>query len=228
MIHKKIILLALSVICSIFHVTLIAEIKIVCTAALIDEKYEMRKNEYITCMNILAQYGFTNPYIIEAIKQSGPTFLDDLSTNVFYSTVHDFKINIENKGINEARTMLQGFEHFNFDPEDMIIKVTGRYHFLSDDFFKLVKNNPDVDIFVRQSTDTPNWIPGACIAMRCKYFKEMLSSMDYDNMLYHSIYIEREVDKYVKKQCLNKDVKVVYVDKFNLKCYVYYGKLEYH
>ena len=96
----------------------LSQLRIVCTAALLQDKFEMRKNEYIKCFQILAMYGYKNPYIIEALKGKGPTFLDRYSSNVFYSKAHDFNVkDIRNKGINEARTLLDGFKHFNFHPK---------------------------------------------------------------------------------------------------------------
>ncbi len=51
-----------------------SEVKIICTAALIDNDYEKRKQEYITCLETLKNYGHNNPFIIESIKTSSPIF----------------------------------------------------------------------------------------------------------------------------------------------------------
>src|SRR5256885_4787014 len=44
--------------------------------------------------------------------------------------------------------------HFNFDPNDMILKLTGRYQPISDYFFKLVENNPQYDAIVKVNGDS--------------------------------------------------------------------------
>lgn len=203
--------------CIICHYNLsLSTLRIVCTAALIDDKFDMRKTEYIKCFKALANYGYTNPYIIEAIKGQGPTFLDNYSTNVFYSQAHDFTIkDIRNKGINEARTMLDGFNHFKFHPNDMLLKLTGRYHLKSDKFIQLIRKNPHVDIFVKL-IHNKTWPITGCFAMRYRYFKDMLETLDYKHMEANFIYLEAKVMDYINKLLETPSVKIMFVKKLDL------------
>jgi len=128
-----------------------AEMRIILTAALTDNHFEFRKNQYIESLNILADYGYQNPYIVEAIKKVGPTFLDDYSTNVFYATCNN--PSSINHGANEARTLLEALEHFQFADDDIILKLTGRYQLLSDRLLRIIKKNQNnFDAFISDYT----------------------------------------------------------------------------
>jgi hypothetical protein len=198
----------------------LSELRIVCTAALLDDKFEMRKNEYVQCLTILANYGYKNVYVVEALKGSGPTFLDDYSTNVFYSKAHDFSIkDMRNKGINEARTLLDGFNHFNFHPDDMVLKITGRYHLKSDKILRLINENPDVDAFVRLIHDG-TWPITGCFALRYRYFKDLLEHLDYKHMEENHIYIEHKVMDYLNAMKKEGTGKIMIIDELDLSANV--------
>ena len=49
-----------------------SQLRVVCTAALLNKDYKSRKKEYIQCMKSLSKFGIRNPYIIEAIKGTRP------------------------------------------------------------------------------------------------------------------------------------------------------------
>lgn len=149
------------------------KIKIVCTAAILENNHKERMAEYIKSMKIISQFGY-EPYIIEACK-SGPTFLDEYSNFVYYPNVNNPSLG---KGFNEALSMLKGCEYFEFDDDDWIIKLTGRYYFADDYFVRLVEDNTDADAIVRTwSKEVPGQkgsIFTGCFAMKYKYLKEML------------------------------------------------------
>lgn len=174
------------------------KIRIVLSAALTDAHYEFRKQQYIEAFNTLEKYGYKDVYVVEALKQQGPTFLDTYTKNVFYSSVNDPKF--KNNGINEARTLLEGIYHFNFGPDDMIIKLTGRYRLLSSYFLQLVHDNPDYDVFIKFFERNEPCAMTFCFAMRCKFFQEMYEQMDYDAMESQWIVAEYEVAKYIVRK----------------------------
>lgn len=198
------------------------ELRIVCTAALLDHQFDMRKKEYIKSLNTLANYGFKeNVYVVEAIKGVGPTFLDQHSKNVFYSKAHDFNVkDIRNKGINEARTLLDGLDYFNFHPNDMILKLTGRYRLKSNKFIKLIKQNPDVDIFVKV-IHNGDWPITGCFAMRYRYMRDLLENLDYRYMEENFVYIEHKVMEYINKMFKNKTAKIMFVENLDLSANIF-------
>lgn len=207
---------ALVICASLIINTLYCQVRIVLSAALTDPYFDLRKDQYIKSFNILDQLGYKDFYIIEAVKKQGPTFLDNYSKNVFYSSMNNPKF--RNHGINEAMTLYEGVCHFNFAPEDMIIKFTGRYHLLTDSFIKLVENNLDYDAIVRFDVGrNKSRICSGGFAMKCKYFKEMCEKMDCAKMENKLIILEVEMGNYLKSKQNAENFKVLYVDKIDIK-----------
>ncbi|MGC2310533.1 MAG: hypothetical protein WA432_02870 [Candidatus Babeliaceae bacterium] len=196
----------------IYMIPSLARIRMLLSAALADAHFEFRKAQYIKSLTLLKDYGYNNVYIVEALKKHGPTFLDDYSKHVFYSTVNN--PHLRNNGINEARTLLEGTYYFKFNPEDMIIKLTGRHHFISDSFVQLVKNNFNYDALVKVDAKGDVYTVG--FAMRCKYFREMYEQMDYDAMECYRINLEHEVGNYIKRKVQKGNFNVLYVDKLDI------------
>lgn len=197
-----------------------AQIRIVLSSALTEAHYEFRKNQYITSFSKLIKYGYPEFYVVEACAKNGPTFLDAYSKNVFYATCND--ANCYNQGVNESRTILEALKYFNFDPEDMIIKLTGRHCLLSDYFIKLVEANLDHDAFVKICNDLmPCWadgmVPTMCFAMKNKYLQELYESIDYAKMKQQSIAIEWLVADFLNKKSHNGDFKIFIVDRLDIE-----------
>lgn len=197
--------------------TALTQIRIVMSVALTDAYFEFRKKQYIESFEKLSEYGIVDVYVVEALKKKGPTFLDDYTKNAFYSSAND--PSVKNNGINEARTLLEGFYHFDFDQDDKIIKLTGRYQLISDCLIKLVEDNPEYDAFVKVNSAGNVFTLG--FAMRCKYFKEMYEQIDYHAMEANWINIEEEVGKYIKKKLNEGNFKVLYIDKLGIKANLY-------
>lgn len=194
--------------------------RLLLTAALAEPHYEFRKMQYIEALNALVQYGYTDLYIVEALKKKGPTFLDDYSTNVFYATSND--PSIQNQGINESKTILEALYYYSFYSDDMIIKLTGRHCLISDYFLKLVENNPTYDAFVKISEGLmPAWadgmVPTMCFAMKYKYLKEMYEQIDYDAMLQYNYPIEWMVANYIERKRDEGSFKIYFVDKIDIR-----------
>jgi len=189
------------------------DLKIVCSAAIIENDYEKRKEEYIKGLSLVKHYGY-EPYVIEACKKCGPTFLDDyvLSDRIFYSSVHNSAL--KNKGVNEAMTMLEGLNYFAFNDDDMIIKVTARYYLVSDYFIKLVENNPTYDVFVLIAEN--GYAITGCFAMRYKYFKNMLETLDLTSLEKEFRCLEADVANYIRKIENKRNARVMKVKKLDL------------
>ena len=194
-----------------------AVVRIVCSAALTDNFFEFRKKQYICSFEKIIELGYPAFYVVEAIRKKGPTFLENYSKHIFYATVNN--PNLRNNGINEAKTLLEGCRHFNFEPDDMIVKLTGRHSFISDYLIKLVENNPDIDAFVKANEDGNIWTVG--FAMRYKHFKEMFETIDYDFIERNMIPLEYKVGDYIKKKKKENNFKVFYLDKLDIKAELY-------
>jgi len=197
------------------------EMRLILTSALTDSFFEVRKEQYLEAFRILRSLGYNDFYIIEGFRNAGPSFLDEHSKNVFYSTAQDLTLASRLNGINEAKTCLQGVNYFDFDPDDMIVKLTGRYHLVNDSFFKTVQNNiNNYDAIVKINPGNGN-IYTLCFAMKCKYYKEMYETLDYHAMQYQQIDLETQVGNYVKRKIAEGNFKILYVDKLDVKAILY-------
>lgn len=188
------------------------QIKFLYTSALIPYKFEERKGEYIQCLKILEKYGYKDrTYVVESGPYTPLSFFDDYCDHVFYANTND--TSFINKGVNEGKASLAAFDYYDFDDEDMIIKITGRYLFNDDRFVRLVEDHPEVDAF--GSPHPKLGIVTGCFAMRSKYYKQMLRALDFNEMELKAIDIEREMEKFLKKM-VAENANVVYLDKIGI------------
>jgi len=192
-------------------------VRVVCTAALTDAYFEFRKQQYIESFGILNNYGINDLYIIEALKKSGPTFLEEYSSNVFYATVNN--IRFINNGANEAATFREGLEYFKFDDDDMIIKFTGRHQLTSDYLLRLVEDNPDYDAFVRMNSE--GHVYALCFAMRFKYLKEMYDYIDFNDIGLSNRPIEHDMGSFIKLKLKDNRFKIFYFQRFYIKANIF-------
>lgn len=192
-----------------------AEPIVLFSAALIPEHFQERKSEYIYSLEILKMLGY-EPYIVEAILPDGPTFLDQYSSRVFYSNVNDARL--KNKGVNEARSLLAAFAHYDFDDDAIIIKLTGRYYFESKYFFDQISTQPLCDAFVVQD-NYGNTITGCC-ALRCRYFKAFLKQLDLVFLEKRMVNIERELTLYLERMKV-QGIQVNYLSKLDVVARIY-------
>ena len=214
--RNKTLLLAFIACC--IPITSYAKVRVYLSAALTDDHHEFRKEQYIKSFNILAEYGYgyDDIYVVESLKKQGPTFLENYSKHVFYSTVNN--PSAKDNGVNEANTMLEGSYYFDFDPEDMIIKLTGRHHFISDDFLRLVENNTDYDAIVKILPHAPI-MHCICFAMKCKHFQEMFKTMDYNPRSW--VNLETATRKYIDRKVKQGNFKVLFIDKLGIKAVLF-------
>lgn len=203
-----------------------ADVKILYTSALIPYKFEERKEEYIKCLQILDSFGYKDKtYIAESGPYNSFSFFDKYCDHVLYANTND--ITLRNKGVNEVKATLAAFKYFNFDENDMLMKLTGRYFFNNDHFLSLVENNPDVDAwfaprypgkqhaFRPEIGRFPCGITTGCMAIRAKYYKKMLEEMNLEEMERHYIDVEIVVEHFANKM-IQEGAKVVFLEKIGL------------
>jgi len=195
-------------------------IKVLLTAALIDQAAEMRKNEYIHSINIFRNLGI-NPYIVESIKV-GPTFLNNFVSRIIYPQVN---IPAHNKGVNELRSLIAALNQFDFKDDDMIVKLTGRYYFKDDTFLKTILAHPNIDGFVKLDNNphTPKSksIHTGCFALRCKYLKQILPTIDQVTMETNMINFEELVGNAIYQLYQEGKINVMYLDTLGIVANVF-------
>ncbi len=189
-------------------------IHIICTAALIDNQAKTRQQEYKNALTSLVQFGF-HPYVFESIKRKS-SFLDNLSHHIFYTQTNNTAL--RNKGVNEAMSMIEGLKMSHFSPNDMMIKITGRYCFKDDSFIRLVETHPEIDIFIKRDSHSTAFT--GCYAIRYKHLLNFLNNLDLAKMERYMICIEREFDDYVK-QVQKKGIRVFVTDNLGITANIF-------
>lgn len=195
------------------------QIRVVLTTALTSTHFEFRKQQYIHSFNALKAFGCADFYIVEALAKEGPTFLDDYSQNVFYATVND--PDCKNQGVNESRTLLEALRFFNFDPDDMIIKLTGRHSLISDYFIKIVESHSSSDAIItycngRLPEFADGMVPTFCFAMKYKHLYQMYSEIDYHAMHQYNIPIEWIVAEFINQKKIDPNFSVIALEKLDI------------
>lgn len=200
--------------CPLFSSPLNDRIKIVCTSAQKVLNYEERKREYIHALSLLRdKHGF-DFYLVEAIA-AGPTYLNEYCNHVCYTRSN--KAWLANYGVNEAVSLRIALRKFKFDPDTIIIKLTGRYTLEEDEFVRLVEQNLDADVIARI------WDDGAVctglFAMRLKYLMDCLDNLPYQEMIKRFTPIEYAIGRYVAK-IKKEGAKIVPLEKMYKYIYV--------
>jgi len=198
-------------------------IKIIATSALIPYRFEERKEEYIKSLKTLDSFGYkSRTYIVESGCDSPLSFYEDYCDHVFYANTNNLRL--VNKGVNEAKAILKALDHYQFDDEDMIVKITGRYCFDNDQFLKTVQAHPEIDAFARRMLDPSRGITTGCFAMRGKFFKRMFKELDLIKMEEKLIDIEWEAEQFLIKMA-SENAKVVYLDTVNMTANVNHAEI---
>lgn len=198
-------------------------IKILYTAALIEPFFERRKQEYLHSLEVLKKMNKV-PYIVEPIKSS--SFFDECGVPVFYS-----KTNIDmpgNKGVNEAIAMLAALQHYQFDDDDLIVKLTGRYSFTDRHFFAEIEREPHKDAYAKRG-DSPVPLSGldfftGCFAMKYKYFKMFLNEIDFWKMMTFQSHIEWELGFFFEN---HPEVELHLMDTLHVWAHIFWDGYDY-
>ena len=192
-------------------------IRIMYTSALIPDSFAYRKGEYIRSLKNLKIFGYIpNTYVIESGPWIPESFFSKYASNVFYAGTNKI---LYNKGVNESMAMIQGLEHYHFDDDDMIVKLTGRYLLFRDTFLKKIEDNPEIDAFV---TGKVNDVFTGCYALRCKHMLEMYKQLDLLWMEENYIAIEWEVAKYINKLESENKIKVMRLPHIDIIAHPFY------
>lgn len=171
--------------------------KIIFTTAIINEYYENRKKEYIESFNISENLvSKENILILECFLPESKTFLNDLTNNIYFSNSND---DSTNKGVKEGKALKKFLEDNVFDDDEIIIKQTGRYKFISDLFFKNLNKNVDVNVLYGENN---NCFFGM-FSMKYKYLKDFINQLNFIDMENYKISIETLLSNYITKKGLS-------------------------
>ena len=162
---------------------------------------EKRQKEYKNAIQSVLKYipAEIQVRIVENSTQS-PTFLDEFDIPVVYT--HHSNINVRNKGILEFKDLLYTLHTQGAKPNDIVIKLTGRYSILNSSFFEhVLKTQSEYDAWVKfYNVCTHEFMDNDCVlglfAIRYKYLKRL----DYSE-LGHTNSMEVDFATFVCKEC---------------------------
>jgi len=181
--------------------------KIILTSAIIKDFYEERKDEYKKSIDFFENIGFKNDiFFIETVIK-GDSYLEDFGVNVFYSKTNDN--NLRNKGVKEIIAIKKFFEDKIINDNEIIVKLTGRYKFISDSFLKEIKNGEN-DLYYTTSDGQAFF---GCFAIRKKFIIDFINSLNLSEMERNMINIEFEFINFINKR---KDINSKLINKIDV------------
>ena len=149
------------------------------TTAIIDDNItkEQRVDEYKECFEIIKNFGYENFHIIETALDHS-SFLESYSKNVFYTNVNGVH---SNRGTNYVKAFKEFLNNSNFEDDDIIIHITGRYPLFNDSFFNNCSNLElnKVGCFKK---DDHNQFYLFLFGMRFKELKNLLNNINVNQM----------------------------------------------
>lgn len=104
------------------------------------------------------------------------TLLDDFDISVHYTNNNEHTY--WHKGVNELMDIHSVIDEFKIQDEDIVIKLTGRYHPLNSHFFNFViENQNNYDAFIKFfNVCTLQYMDNDCVlglfAIKCKHLKQ--------------------------------------------------------
>lgn len=173
---------------------------------------EHRKKNYIDSINQTLKY-LPNGIIPIIVENNGKreTFMDDFGIDVLYTNNNE--LSCRHKGINELCDIKDVIDKYKIEDNDIIIKITGRYHPTNDSFLKLVSDAWDkYDAFIKffnvcELTFMENDCVLGAFAIKCKYIKEF----EYVDS---SKSPEVEFATFVRKNCES----ICEIENLNVRC----------
>ncbi len=135
-----------------------------------------RNKRYIECitqlLNLINNDDNIKPIIVENCGLRH-TFLDNFNCDIIYTNNNSYQF--IHKGYNELLDIKEVINKYNIKDDDIIIKITGRYKLLNNDFINLVKNN-NKDAYIKffnvcTKEFMYNDLAAGLIAIKSKYIK---------------------------------------------------------
>ncbi len=182
------------------------------TSAELELMKEMRTKEYEKTIEWAKKYQDEyNVVWLECVSSEEPPYLKS-NFPCYCSDIHN--PNYRNQGANHGMALREFFNNCNVD-DDFVIQITGRYHFIDDYFFNVIKKNPDYDVYAKDGGGSQYFT--GCFAIKKKYMIEWLNETDWDMLDTMMINFEKSLWDFVK----NKKLKSLEVDKINMDCNIF-------
>ena len=160
-------------------------------------------------------------YYCECVNNGPHTFLNELVQNdkLFYSKTHN--PNIKNIGVDEINACQAALSYFDFDDNDIIIKLTGRYMLNSMMFVNEVSNNENnFDAFYHPfpfgHSGFGQMFTGA-FAIRKIYYNNYLKQTNLLKMEKEMINVEYDILQYLRNH--QQQIRLRALDRLDITAY---------
>lgn len=167
------------------------------TSAIISKHEKEREAEYFNSyQNLLTFIPESQIQVIECYLTNDLYFRNPIAKyakKIFYSNTHNPYI--RNKGVLEAKGLIEFFNKTKISDDQVCIKLTGRYYMMESEFIEASKKHDAC-----YTTDSHNQAFTGCIAMRARLFKEFLLNLDLDQMERDMINIEFLAARFLEKK----------------------------
>jgi hypothetical protein len=174
-------------------------------------------------INILQNDSDIKPIIVENNSSNCfDNFRSKWGCDILYT--NNNKNRYYNKGVNELMDIKEVINKYNINDEDVVIKLTGRYKILSDDFFNCVKTNMDnYDAFVKCfNVCTLKFHKDDCalgmIGVKCKYLKDFEYNCIKSPECEIIDHIREKVDSDRIKEVTNLNIECCFADDLRILC----------
>jgi hypothetical protein len=123
--------------------------------------------------------------------------------------------------VNELKSLIKFCKFNDINDDEMIVKITGRYHFENDYFLKYIASHPELDgaVSFREAAFDNSCLQTGCFAIKGKYFKNWLKQVNLQKLEDEMIDIEWDFTRYVRS-LISQGAKVEVMDKVGLTAHV--------
>lgn len=185
---------------------------ILVTSAELDFMNEMRTNEYLKTIEWLQENASTHNVVwLECIFNNEPPYLKG-TFPVYCPNSH--RSNYTNKGANLGQSLKNFFNICEVNDE-LVVQLTGRYHFMDTYFFEQIEKNPGYDLYAKN--DGYDQYFTGCFAIKKSYLIQWVNETDWDYLNYAMINFEKSLWNFSKEKNLN----FFEMDKLNMNCNIF-------
>lgn len=182
------------------------------TSAEIELMNDIRSNEYIKTIKWMKKNATDHNVIwLECISNLDPPYLNG-DFPCYCSNSHNSSY--RNKGSNLGNALKNFFNTCDVN-DDLVMQITGRYHFSDTYFFDIISNNPGYDLYAKNDGNDQYFT--GCFAIKKSFLIEWINETDWDYLNYSMSNIEKSLWNYSKRKKLN----CYEVDSIHMDCNIF-------
>lgn len=123
-----------------------------------------------SCYDTIVGYGLLNTWVLETTNNINSHF-ENYTTNVAYPIVYDGSRT--NDSVNELLALVAYKDLYNYNDDDLILKMTAKYRFLNESFVTTMHYHSKSDAIILKTNNSTTAFSG-CFAMKWSIFLDLL------------------------------------------------------